>query len=167
MDCGTIVFVHFIELVDAAHAHISQNQRTCLEGQLLSIRVFHYCGCETHTRTTLSCCVHSSWSHIGNMFEKLRFSNTWITEQCNINLPSDSQIVGGNFGDPACHQKKQRFLHILHTINFWGNRPAQFLINLILSVVSPHVLYFSQSFFIDVHLYVFLFLSCYLGCDQL
>lgn len=35
MDGSSVVLVHLIELVDAAHSHIGQHQRTCLQTDVL------------------------------------------------------------------------------------------------------------------------------------
>lgn len=109
MDGCPVVFLHLVELIDAADSHISQHQSTGLKGKLLGIRIDHDGCSETDSGTSLSRCVNCPWSKERDVLEELRFGNTWVTDEGDVDFTSDFEVVMGLFGHSAGHEQQQRF----------------------------------------------------------
>jgi len=93
VDRRAIRFIHFVELVDAAHALVGQHQCSSLESHVSRRDVFRNgCG-KTDARGTLSGCVHSARRNRGDVFQKLGFCNSGIAHKTNVDVAADSHAV--------------------------------------------------------------------------
>lgn len=138
VDCCSIVLAHLVELIDTADSHVGQDQSPSLKEDLIGHWV-HDDGCgQPHTGTALPSGIDPSWGHMRNVLQQLRFSNPWIPDQSDVDLPSDPQVVVSDLGDASHHQQQKRLLDRIHSIDLRRNGTRHLLEELIFCHARPH-----------------------------
>lgn len=132
VDGSSVVLVHLVELVDATHAHVCQDQGSCLEREFPRSGVGDDGCSKPYAGTALSRGIDSPRGDIGDMLEELRLGNPWISKKSDINLAPDPKMIFGLYGNPTCHLQQQCLLNTLHSINLRCYAPGQIQIELII-----------------------------------
>lgn len=159
VNSGPVILTHLVEFINAAHAHIGQHQGSGLQEHLFSDRVDVYSRSETDARAALASRVDAPGCYLGNVFEQLRFSYAGVSNQTNINLAPDSEVVLGYLGDSTNHEQQQGFLDNIEAKYLRGDGLSHFLEQVIISHVGPDRLYLEHLLLSHVHLHILFLLS--------
>lgn len=96
----------------------AEEKRLLTQNELVRDRIPHDGGRETDAGTTLSSGVYASRRDFGDVFQQLRFGDSWVAHEANIDVASNLHAVAHVLGDAADEEKEKRFLDVLVAVDF-------------------------------------------------
>ena len=93
VDRGPVVLAHFVELVDAADAHVRQNQRAALERDFPGVGVLHDRRREPHARTSLAGRVDPPRGNVRDVLQELALRDSRVPDQGDVDVAPDFHPV--------------------------------------------------------------------------
>ena len=82
--------VHFVELINAANAIVRKHQRPSFNDKLPGIGVFHYTRRQTGGTTSFATCEDRARQERAHIFQELTFRRRRVTDDTNVNVPTQS-----------------------------------------------------------------------------
>lgn len=93
VDSHLILNVHFVELINAADAMVSEHKRTSFDTKFTSLRVLaHRCG-QTSRIGGLTATVDRAGQELADVLEELRFARSGVAHNANVDVTSKLNVV--------------------------------------------------------------------------
>lgn len=90
VDRCPIMLVHLVKFVNQANTFVSQHQCSSFQLPLICRVIAFDTRSQTHSRCSLSSCVNRPEEDLLDALEELRLGDTWISEQQDVDVPSDA-----------------------------------------------------------------------------
>lgn len=90
------------------------------------------------------------------MLQQLRLGNTWVSDQCDVDLSSDLEIIVCFFGDSASHEKEECLFDHLHAEDLRRDGVGHPIEKRVLVQTSPDGFNLLNLALVERHLHVFL-----------
>ena len=101
MDGNLIFDVHLVELVNTTDPMICQHESASFNTKLARLRVLPHTRSETSCITRLAATVDSSGHKLADVLEELTLRCGWVSNDANIDIASQLDLVFGFFLDPS------------------------------------------------------------------
>jgi len=83
---SVLIACHFVELVDAADAEVTQNKRTSLEVLFVRKLIPDKSRCQASVGGWVTTNIDASRRYVDNVFQHLRLTKTWFTNHQNMDV---------------------------------------------------------------------------------
>lgn len=110
MNGGSVLFIHFVELIDQTDSFIGQNKSSSFQRPLLSDWVSVHSRSETNGTCSLTSGIDDSWEDLFNVLEELRLGCSWVSEKKAINISSNFMLSSNIFWNSSKHSQSDGFL---------------------------------------------------------
>lgn len=101
MNRDLVFDIHFIELINAAYAVVSQHKSTSFNAKLSCLGVLPHTGCQTCCVTCLAATVDSSSHELAYVLEELTLSSGWVTNNADVDIASKINLVRSLLFNPT------------------------------------------------------------------
>ncbi len=106
VDGRPVAVVHLVELVDAADAVVGEHQGAALEHHLVGHGVAHHRGGEADAATASSGGVDAARGDFGDVLEELRFGDSRVAHEADVDVAADAHAVAHFFGHAADEEEE-------------------------------------------------------------
>mmetsp|Transcript_108478 Transcript_108478/g.132368 ORF Transcript_108478/g.132368 Transcript_108478/m.132368 type:complete len:247 (-) Transcript_108478:835-1575(-) len=113
MDGCAITFLHLVKLIDAADAHVCQDQRAAFQRHLARGIVAVHRGRQAHSGGALARGVHRPGCDGTDLLQQLTLGHTRVAHHQGMDVATDLQAILHLLGEGANEHQQQSFLHIL------------------------------------------------------
>ena len=107
-----VLDVHLVELINAADTVVSKHQCSSFNTKLARFRIFSDTGSQTGSTTCLATGVNSSWQELTNILKELTFCSGWISDNTNVDVSTQLQVVTCLLWNSTKELKEQSLLNI-------------------------------------------------------
>ena len=93
MNCNSILWSHFIKLVNAYNASIGKDHSSSFKLEITTAWISDYWSCQTSSWTTFTACIDRDRCTSVHKFQELRLCNRWVSQKQHINIASKSHAI--------------------------------------------------------------------------
>lgn len=163
VDRCPIMLVHLVKFVNQANTFVSQHQCSSFQLPLISRVISLDTRSQTHSRCSLSSCVDRPEEDLLDAFEELRLSDSWISEQQDVDVPSYAMGSLDHSFHASEHGHRECPFDVVVPVDRRRNGPVNELIQILRLCKLGYFLLQSR---IDFHVIIVQHLGDTVGLDE-